>query len=224
MGAETNWLTDGSSGGAAEGLKPRAASDAAGCAIIAAASRMGVLAGTAGSPRGVAALGQRARPVPAQTRGRADRRGHCGAGQRRRLNRRSGWNGGLRACRHLRRRLGGGSFRRRRCRQRGVQAAGRNCVGGRGRGVRGGRRRIGRSPRAAGPHWAPRRWRPAAARPLRCRRAARRRCSAPARRRWRAIAPSAAGHRASPWEPGAPAGWPDLAWSRPAGRRPCGAA
>src|SRR5581483_2973786 len=47
IGSETNSFTDWDSGGAFEALKPSAASDNCGCAII--VPRLGVLAGTAGT-------------------------------------------------------------------------------------------------------------------------------------------------------------------------------
>ena len=53
MGAETKLFTDASSAGALDGLKPSAASESCGCAIM--VPRVGALAGTAGtagSPRG----------------------------------------------------------------------------------------------------------------------------------------------------------------------------
>src|ERR1700749_100329 len=55
MGAETKLFTDASSAGALDGLKPSAASESCGCAIM--APRVGALAGTAGtagSPLGAA--------------------------------------------------------------------------------------------------------------------------------------------------------------------------
>jgi hypothetical protein len=56
MGADTNWLIDGSSGGAEDGLNPSEASDWGALAIIVLAPRTGVLAGTAGSRPAAAAL------------------------------------------------------------------------------------------------------------------------------------------------------------------------